>query len=328
MFKPNLWAGVFMKKIILFGLLISSFSLSAAIPTMEGLFRNGANENIAGNLVVFDLLVTEQPKIQETEEKPKENFLKLVFFQEEDRSIKLFQFQYSDSQMSDKKIAHFTKVSNLFSKIKSDSKPERAIFYSILNMIGLNYSNSITYLLKKYNQDFKYNREIINGEKMALYRGYRNYLAEKDKSSMQSPLNPLKPEEKLKVDELMKSSMYKSTGNVKLIKRDGDFYWFLDLSRSNALFSNDNHFIKELKILLSKGSIELDFDDYLSLNGTQMVPGQIMFKDSNERFYKIKITGFNVSQTTSGKADEKYKDIQTVGASPADNTFPENFLFL
>lgn len=328
MFKPNLWAGVSMKKIILFGLLITSFSLLAAVPTMEGLFRNGANENITGNLVVFNLLVTEQPKIQETEGKPKENYLKLVFFQEEDKSIKLFQFQYPDSQMSDQKLSHFTKVSNLYSKIKSDPKPERAVFFSILTMIGLNYSNSITALLKKYNPDFKYNREIINGEKMALYRSYRNYLTEKEKSSTQSPLNPLKPEEKLKVDELMKSSMYKSTGNVKLIKRDGDFYWFLDLSRSNALFSNDNHFIKELKILLSKGSIELDFDDYLSLNGTQMVPGQIMFKDSNERFYKIKITGLSVSQTTSGKLEDKYKEIQTLGASPVENSFPENFLFL
>lgn len=300
----------------------------AAIPTMEGLFRNGANENISGNLVVFDLLVTEQPKIQEVDEKPKENFLKIVLFQDEDKSIKLYQFQYSDAQMSDQKITHFAKVSHLHTKLKNDTKIERAVFYSVLNMIGLNYSNSITSILKKYNPDFKFNREVINGEKVALYRGYRDYLADKGKTLKESPLNPLKTEEKIRVDTLVKSSMYRSSGNVKMIKRDGNFYWFLDLSRSSALFSNDKHFIKEFKILLPKGSIELDFDDYLSLSGVQMLPGQIMFKDSNERFYKIRITNFNISQTNAAKLEDKYKEIQTLGSPPEENSFPQNFLFL
>ena len=105
-----------MKKIIMLNLFFCSFSLFAAIPTMEGLFRNGSNETISGNLVVFDLLITEQPKIQEIEEKPRENFLKLIFFQDEDKSIKLFQFQYPDSQMSELKISHFAKILNLSGK--------------------------------------------------------------------------------------------------------------------------------------------------------------------------------------------------------------------
>ncbi len=295
---------------------------------MEGLFRNGANEAIGGNLVVFELLVTEIPKIQEIEEKPKENFLKLVFFQDEDKSTKLFQFQYPDSQMNDQKISHFAKILNLSGKLKNDTNMERIIFFSILNMIGLNNSSPITYVLKKYNQDFKYNREILNGEKLALYRQYKDYISDKDRSSRESPLNPLKADDKVKVDELVKSSIYRNTGNVKLIKRDGDFYWFVDLSRSSALFFNNNHLIKEMKILISKGSIELDFDDYISFNGAHMVPGQIMIKDSNERLYKIKLTGFNISQTNSSRIEEKYKDVQIMGTSPAENHFPSSFLFL
>jgi len=59
-----------------------------------------------------------------------------------------------------------------------------------------------------------------------------------------------------------------------------------------------------------------------------MVPGQIMIKDSNERLYKIKITGFNISQTNSSKIEEKYRDVQIMGASPAENSFPSSFLFL
>ncbi len=317
-----------MKKIITFNLLFYSFSLFSAVPTMEGLFRNGANEAIGGNLVVFELLVTEIPKIQEIEEKPKENFLKLVFFQDEDKSTKLFQFQYPDSQMNDQKISHFAKILNLSGKLKNDTNMERIIFFSILNMIGLNNSSPITYVLKKYNQDFKYNREILNGEKLALYRQYKDYISDKDRSSRESPLNPLKADDKVKVDELVKSSIYRNTGNVKLIKRDGDFYWFVDLSRSSALFFNNNHLIKEMKILISKGSIELDFDDYISFNGAHMVPGQIMIKDSNERLYKIKLTGFNISQTNSSRIEEKYKDVQIMGTSPAENHFPSSFLFL
>lgn len=317
-----------MKKIIIFGLFIRSLSLFASVPTMEGLFRNGANENLTGNLFTLDLLVTEQPKIQETEEKPKENFLKLIFFQEEDKTVNLFQFQYLDSSMSDKKIAHFTKVPNHSHKLKNDSNVERAVFFSILNMIGLNNSGPITSILRKYNADFKYNREILNGEKMALYRNYRGYLSDKDKASKESPMNPIKPEDKLRVDELIKSSLYKDTGNVKLIKRDGIYYWQVNLSRANALFSNENHFIKEMKLLVLKGSIELDFDDFSSISGTQMLPGQIMIKDSNERFYKVRIIDYKISQTSSAKLEEKYKDIQTIGAPPAENSFPETFLFL
>lgn len=317
-----------MKKIIILNLLFCSFSLFPAIPTMEGLFRNGANEAIGGNLVVFDLLVTEIPKIQEIEEKPRENFLKLVFFQDEDKSTKLFQFQYPDSQMNDQKISHFAKILNLSGKLKNDTNMERIIFFSILNMIGLNNSSPITYVLKKYNQDFKYNREILNGEKLALYRQYKDYISDKDRGSRESPLNPLRAEDKIKVDELVKSSIYRNTGNVKLIKRDGDFYWFVDLSRSSALFFNNNHLIKEMKILVSKGSIELDFDDYISFNGAHMVPGQIMIKDSNERLYKIKITGFNISQTNSSRIEEKYKDVQIMGTAPVENYFPSGFLFL
>lgn len=317
-----------MKKIINLSLFFCSFSLFAAVPTMEGLFRNGVNEAISGNLVVFDLLVTEQPKIQEVEEKPKENFLKLVFFQDDDKSTKVFQFQYPDSQMNDQRISHFAKVLNLSGKLKNDPNTERVVFFSILNMIGLNNSNPITYVLKKYNQDFRYNREILNGEKLALYRQYKSFISDKERNTKESPLNPLKQEDKARVDELVKSSIYRQTGNVKLIKRDGEFYWFIDLSRSSALFSNNNHLIKEMKILLPKGSIELDFDDYISFNGAHMVPGQIMIKDSNERLYKIKITGFNISQTNSSKIEEKYKDVQIMGASPAENSFPSSFLFL
>jgi hypothetical protein len=327
-FKTRLDTGVIMKKIIILNLFFYSFSLFSAVPTMEGLFRNGVNEAISGNLVVFDLLVTEQPKIQEVEEKPKENFLKLVFFQDDDKSTKVFQFQYPDSQMNDQKISHFAKVLNLSGKLKNDPNTERAVLFSILSMIGLNNSNPITYVLKKYNQDFRYNREILNGEKLALYRQYKSFISDKERNTKESPLNPLKQEDKARVDELVKSSIYRQTGNVKLIKRDGEFYWFIDLSRSSALFSNNNHLIKEMKILLPKGSIELDFDDYISFNGAHMVPGQIMIKDSNERLYKIKITGFNISQTNSSKIEEKYKDVQIMGASPAENSFPSSFLFL
>jgi hypothetical protein len=319
--------GVNMKKIILLCLLTYSLSIFSAVPTMEGLFRNGSNEILSGNLVVFDIMVVEQPKIQEIEEKTKENFLKLIFFQEDDKSINLYQFQYSDSQMSDKNIVRFAKVSNLSGKLKGDLNLERSVLFAVLKMIGLNNSNSITYILKKLNQDFKFNREILNWEKMALYKEYRDFLSEKDKSSKPSPLNPIRPEDKTRVDNLLKSSMYKNTGDVKLVKKDGDFYWLVELDKSTALFSNENHYLKEMKLKFQKGSIELDFDEYISLNGMQPIPGQIMIKDINERFYKIKFLSFNISQTSSGKVEEKYKDVQTIGTAPVENSFPGIFLF-
>jgi hypothetical protein len=315
-----------MKKAILLWIL-SLTSVLSAVPTMEGLFRNGSNEVIPGNLVVFDLMVTEQPKIQETEGKAKEHFLKLIFFQQDDKSIDLYQFQYPDSQMSEKKIVRFAKVSNISGKLKREMNIERSVFFAILKMIGLNNSNSISYILKKYNPDFKYNREILNWEKMALYKEYKNYLLEKDKTLKSSPLNPLRTEDKERVENLLKSSMFRNTGDVKLIKKDWDFYWLVELDRASALFSNDNHNLKEIRMQFPKGIMEIDFDEYISINGMQPVPSQIMIKDLNERFYKIKITGFNISQNSPSKVNEKYKDVQTLGLPAGDSSFPGIFLF-
>jgi hypothetical protein len=205
-----------------------------------------------------------------------------------------------------RRILSVKKLGNLSHQIRKDEKRERSLFYSFLLMQSFNDSKPIADLLKRHNRDFKYNREILNGPKMALYQSYKKFMVESEKIPALSPLTPSNPVEKQKVDEIMKSPMYENTQKISLIKVLDQFFWQLELSNTTALFSNEDHFLREIKLGLPKSSIEMSLDDYWKIDQTSYLPSKMVLRDSQDRTYVIKFLSLNSFQTTQKKFSEKY----------------------
>ena len=313
-------------KRILFIIYFASFccfsSAMAAIPNTEGLFRNPNNPDLAGNFVETKVLFEELGQEQDTKtERFKEGrtgllkrYLRFVFSVDKDKRVRTVQIEYDGKKMSDSEISQVTYFPNLLSKLKKDSNLSRVLFYSQIFMFALNDSRPISSFFKRSNSDYELNRELLNMEKVALFKRYKRYLSaikkNKDlRSSLSSPLQSSDDEKKMKIKEILTSRTYRESSKVKLIREGGKFYWSLDLMRIKALFENKNHRIKSLFLDTKIGNISYEFGEFISLNGLHELPKYIHFKVSDEKKYKISFLSFKnfLSKSKKRTIRQRYK---------------------
>lgn len=325
-----------MKKMLSALIFITALNLYSAVPTAEGLFRNGNNGDVEGNLTLLTFIIKEDTnrklldstKISGMGEKvetlltrenvPPRHFKVILGTEDKDR-IEAILVEYSSGQMTASTVVDVKYFSNILEKITNDDYVERSLFYSLLNVLTLNDSRAISSILAKYNQGFLRNDQLLNEKKLKMLKNYKNYLQSiKDDESLRDQVeNPLKPEdsEKLKeVKESLDQPMYNVDKNVTLARENTNFYWLMDLENTKAKFHAGNWRLAELLHKNGTSSIKFNLGEYILFDGVHELPKYIFVKDLMERVFKVQITSYK-SFLNNGenfvKRYQKYIEILT-----------------
>jgi len=297
-------------------------SAMGAIPNSEGLFRNPNNPDLAGNFVETKVIFEElsddvgnkTKKFKGEKVSLLKRYLRFVFSVDKDKRVRTIQVEYNGKKMRDSEIVKVSYYPNILSKLKKDTKSSRVLFYSQIFMFALNDSRPISSFLRKSNNDYERNKELLNSEKISLFKRYKRYLSvikknKELKQSLKSPLQSSDDEKKLKIKEILASRTYKENSKVKLIREDSKFYWSLNLMRIKALFENENHRIKRLFLETNVGNISYEFGEFVSLNGIHELPKNIHFKIADDKRYKISFVSFKnfLSKSKKRTIRQRYK---------------------
>ncbi len=306
-----------MKRFI-FTLIFSTIAL-AAMPTVEGLFRNSSNKELEGSLAVLELIIKNK-KLKNLEleslDGVKEEYeiekrlVKILFNIEKvnrtDVIFATYGADFSFSQMQDMKY-----IRNFHKTLEEDKIFDRRLFYSLINMYALNTSKDIDSIFKEISQNYKSNQDAINEDKKLLLEKYKKFLEEKKtyeeklKASEvseegglvdinevpKSPLLPEEEEEKLKVTKIMNESMYSNTELLKLVKKGRGFFWELNMDNVNATFSNDNHNLKSLTLKMMDNEYKVIPRKHVVFGGSYQLPKSFVFENSKTQL-EVEIKNF------------------------------------
>ena len=304
-----------MKKLSLFLLLIFCSSSFGAAPSIEGLFRNPNSQDIDGNLVVLKAMI-EREATEEEYFKPA--YYKFIFSIEGEDRVKFLQVEYTEGKMSKSDVVSTLFLNNFMSKVKNDELVERSLFYSLLTMYGLNKSEAISSILKRYSQNFVSNKDSLNKDKVELFNKYKEYLtavkgAEEGQEDLKSPLDSEDEEEKKRIKEIKASSMYSENQSLKLIKDGRNFFLNLDLNGVTARFTNEEHRLVRMKVVKGTTEVESFFSDYILFNGRHELPKHVLIKDQEGANYNVRFLGLNVINNTGDNLAKRalsYKKIE------------------
>jgi hypothetical protein len=316
---------------ILIPVLVSLFStlIVAAVPTAEGLFRNGNNKDIDGDMIVLTFIIEEHvnkkliesSKVAETTEQVEDKLLgekmgpryfKIIYGTESEERVEAILVEYNRAKLSAKSVIDVKYFSNLIEKIKSDEFIEREIFYSVLNMLALNDSRAIAQVLMRHNTNFNDNNKLLNEKKYKLLNDYKKYLqtVKEDESLKETLENPLKPEDNEKMEtvkETMGMPLYQRDETVKLVRDNTDFYWQVGLENSFAKFDSKKQRLIEFVHNNGSSSIKINMGEYILFDGIHELPKYIFLKDLLERVFKVQVTSYKVFKNTGKKMIQRYK---------------------
>lgn len=299
-------------KALLITVLISSYSATAmaALPTVEGLFRNSSNKEISSEGIRVTYSIEEQQNevlLQKTESETRDSDLenemlkektKPVYVREnilisEDRqTYQSIRYIYNSTEMKKSNMIKFRYSPNYAGKIINEYDINKRLFYSLSSMYLLNDSKIIGTLLTEKGNGYKKNKALLDPDKVKLMERYKEYLiATKEdpdlRNELASPLSPVDLDERGKVLDLMKKNMYQKTEQVSLVRAQNEFRWKVDLGTVQAEFTNEGHRLKKFN-LQANGQIEVTTGDHILFDGIHELPKVVFFKGSNDRVYKIR----------------------------------------
>lgn len=287
----------------------------ASIPTPEGLFRNGNNQDINGSIVSLKFSVEKMNSSSvEQFSKTEPLFYKIIFNLNDDSTVDFYQLNYIDNKMKESQLASFKIINKFAKKVTQLQDSEKSLFYSVFLMLALNQSTPIAHNLKKIDRNFPLNESLINEDQLKLYEKQKKYLTQikngQISSSNPSPLKPSNDEERVKINEVLNSDMYKKTEYVNLEKTESGFYWVLKMDKIFAKFTNDEHRLSEFKVELPDGEVQYDLSNYVLFNGVHELPKLIIYQALNGERYKVRPIGLAHGMNIEKRTIEALKKLE------------------
>ncbi len=317
-----------MKLLTMFILLTLSFRSFAAVPTEEGLLKNLNNGNIPTKMLTIKAMVqsTSVTTSPGEVEVPKSDYYKFVLNLDNPNTVSLFQIAYSNAQMLSSQIKDVTFIPDLLGAIRKEKSPERGMFYAVFMMLTTNRSIGMEAFLEKGGVQIVKNKNLLNDEKIKLFRAYRAYLASnKGKGEANSPLNPADPQNKAKIIELFRANTFERSKNIELVKVENEFFWKADWKSTQAYFSNEERRLRKVELKLADAEIKLEASDYMLFNNTNELPKFIRIKDSSGQSYKMQIMSLDSKNNNEKKLTERYEEEKK--QAPQKNVNYFSFLF-
>lgn len=281
---------------------------------MEGLFRNGTNPDLAGNVVTANvemtqILATQKPtavldesmevqsplsdSIPTTELK---NYLKFII-SIKDKRYEVLQLVYNAISYNPEtleRVKLFSSDKHLFAE--SPSFLSR-LLYALIMMFSINDAQELSKIFKEIEPQFLLNKEILNTEKIGLYHKYKQYLLtlKSDpslKSDIKSPYDPEDPSKAQEVKEILSQSMYQQNDKIKLVKINDEFFWRLQLPSIEAYFFHETEFMKSLKIVYKGVTYEMTTEKFILYDGNHQLPRSLMVTVDGGPAYKLQFISY------------------------------------
>lgn len=289
-----------------FIILLFSLSAFAYVPTVESLFRNGANPDVTVNGAMINLVVRKPGVVQEatdasSENKKSEDFYKIFFTRATGDSLKIAQTRYSNSSYSESSLLEKVYFAS-FSPYTMKSTPEeieKGLWIALLQSMIFNNGSHLVNYLKTLAVPVRLNNELINRDKVELLASYKQYLAITNKDRTAKIANPLRPEdpaEKEKVERVMSEPMYIDTNQVKLSREGGEAAWLVSAAPFEGIVSYKDRDIHAIRFKSNAGEFEITCKNFWLANGTHRMPRNLTIKNVKGETFEIEITNLRQYQ--------------------------------
>ena len=325
-----------MKFLILFTCLFS-LSTNAAIPTFEGLLRNGSNEDVTGDTVALSFILehVSRPSVEGVEQDTipldPPAYVKVILTMNEREPINLLQVQYSAEGMSNEQIVSVERKDNLIQTLRQESHVEKSLLYSFLIKYGLNKSDGFNQLLSKISTEYRTNAQLVNPELRSLYSKQKAFLQKKPDAGEESisPLRPSDPEERKEVTKLLRENFIKESGHVKIMRQRNKFFWEVEMENIKALFTQENHQLRTMQLRSIDGLISVNVGEFIMFDGVHQIPRMITFSLPSEDVYRLKFTAHQDFVSRGKTHSQRVEDYQKLlGAKPPKEITNTDRLFL
>lgn len=299
-----------------------SVTISAAIPTEEGLLKNLNNSaaQVGQTIVRFKVISNDESK--------GDSFYRVTLSNENPNAIQVLQQKYTGAQMSVTQLKDVKYEADLFSRVKRDMVNERTVFYSTLGFLVFNKGAGLESIIEKTGGSILRTRAQYNDEKMRLLRQYKGYLSNsKSKGDADSPLNPQDPKEKQRVQELFRSNSLRPSPNVKLAKMGANFMWHADWKNVHGYFTNEERRLRILEITASDSPLKMELDQYGILNGINEFPKTMAIQTKDGIVYRIQVLGVESKTAKEKPILTKFDELRKVMETNPNKEETEAFLF-
>lgn len=289
----------------LIALMLFNICSYAYTPTVESLFRNGDNDNVDGHTISANFVLTRKNSVEQVENQDGENTLQelpsvfayKMLFNNTKNNLQLVQISYngniiSKSSMFDLK--YFPQLN--FGALKLTGEDvEKRLFYSLMNSLVNNQGNLMIDFLNTVGLSALKNVERVNRDQVQLIGRYINYLKQKKDEpdvEIENPLDPLTPEAKEKVNEIIKSPFLTNSPYVRRVKEGGKIFFLVENENVKIKFDGQKHELINIFIKTSAGEVEVKCFNYVvftKINKTLKFPQLILLKDLQGNEYELKM---------------------------------------
>lgn len=288
-------------------LCLFAFNAFAYVPTVESLFRHGANPDVNTNGSNITLIVkrVEGTKDSQTNssqdvsllaDAKAEDYYKLFFTKGADSS-KVAQTRYSNTSFSEASLLHKVYYPNFSSYTIKPSLEfsEKGIFFGVMTSLLYNNGAHLLNYLKSLGVPVKLNNEIINREKVEFLADYKRYLVliGRDRNARKTEMNPMRPEDpaaQARVDAIMSEPLYTDMKQVKLARDLGEIAWVVSAEGFEAVFSYKERHLQKITYKSSAGEFEIICKDYWLADGMHYLPRFMLIRGYNGQQYQVEIT--------------------------------------
>ncbi|OFZ14189.1 MAG: hypothetical protein A2X86_04880 [Bdellovibrionales bacterium GWA2_49_15] len=286
---------------LLLSFMVAMPDSSAALPSIEGLFKNLNNKPVTEKLVTIKAkiktIISDYPEGQ-----TKEYYIKVLLLQRNEYQLDVLHTIHTSPDFNNKTVVDYKYSDDIAATIVKGEEDISLSFYALLSMFGTNNSKVITTLLKKRNSDYVNEKEVLNQEKIRLLEAYLGFLKSGEApDSGNSPLKPRSDAEKNKIDELMGTRFYKLPTALKMVKIGKEISWVLKLENVDAYFDNETFRLKKLKSNLYEQVVAYDFGNYILMDGIHEFPRTINILNEGKGQTNMTILDVNYSDDKTGQ---------------------------
>ena len=289
----------------------------SAIPSVEGLFKNLNNKPVTEKLVTVKAKVKTDYLTEKDASQTKEYYLKVMIFQRNDFQIDILHAIYTSPDFNSKSIVDYKYTEDINSVVAKGQEDITLSFDAILTMLGTNNALVMTSLMKKRNNDFVGDKDVLNQDKIKLLESYLAFL--KSGQPVDSISNPMKGKtdaEKVKLEELLSTRFYKPQATTKMTKIGKDIFWVLKLENVDAFFDAETLRLVKMKANMFDQIVLYDFSNYILMDGSHEFPKTISVLNEGKGLSKLTILDVDYSADKNSLFKKSVTEITKMKLSP------------
>jgi len=321
--------------LLTFLFLLSAARVRAYVPTVESLFRNGANPDATTTAVVLAAkLYSFNPYLEETgaTSQGEPLWVRWIYNITPQGKLKLTQLCYRNQAMTDAHLVDKVYLGELDARSFSgaSARPERGLFLGLLNSLLINDGSFVIEFLKLRGVEVKANSELIDQEKVALLQRYKQWLTKtrggRVANGEESPLTPSSAAERERVEQLLNAPMYRDTQQVTLSRHRGEPAWSIRADGFEAWVGDERRDIRQFILRTTGEEVELSLQDYVLLNGTNFLPRTVQVRLGEEKFWMIEFLGVRPFNESGTEMLSRLKRYDQLLGKPAEALLKPPFL--